>query len=169
MSDPNSGWSAIDGRAIPSYQFLVTLDRGGGSGQKKSDIGTFWEVSGLSVSVDEFPITEGGQNQYTYRLPGRMTWPNLVLKRGITNSDVLLPWIMEVSGDGLGTKSNKISTATLALSLMDSKGIALRTWSFVGAWPLKWTGPQFAVNSGDSVAQEELEIVHHGFKVQPAT
>ncbi|MEI7926440.1 MAG: phage tail protein, partial [Chloroflexota bacterium] len=43
-------------------------------------IGTFMEVRGLSVEVEVQSIEEGGQNEFSHRVPGRMKWPNLVLK-----------------------------------------------------------------------------------------
>ncbi|HUC32028.1 MAG TPA: phage tail protein, partial [Ilumatobacteraceae bacterium] len=45
-------------------------------------IGRFMEVSGLEMSIDVEPVQEGGQNGFVHQLPGRMTWPPLVLKRG---------------------------------------------------------------------------------------
>ena len=53
------------------------------------EIGEFMEVSGLEVTVAVEDVEEGGQNGFVHKLPGRMTWPNIVLKRGITNNDNL--------------------------------------------------------------------------------
>ena len=59
-------------------QFIFSIDG--------MEIGHFMEVSGLSVTIEDEKIPEGGQNEFVRRVPGRMTWPNLVLKRGITSS-----------------------------------------------------------------------------------
>ena len=125
-------------------------------------IGAFTEVSGLSVQIDVEEVPEGGQNQFVHKLPGRMKWPNLILKRGITNSDNLFAWFQLSSGDGFAGKKNKLERRNGAISLVDAKGAAVRTWRFMQAFPVKWTGPRFSASSRD-LAVEELEVCHHGF------
>lgn len=125
-------------------------------------IGAFTEVSGLSVQIDVEDLAEGGQNQYTHKLPGRMKWPNLVLKRGITDSDNLFQWFQKSSGEGFTAQKNLIKPLNGALKLLDSAGRDVRVWRFTGAYPVKWTGPRFAASSRD-LAVEELEVCHRGF------
>src|SRR5690606_11789304 len=103
-----------------------------------------------------------------HRLPGRMTWPNLRLKRGVTKNDTLLNWLNKSSGEQFAAAGNKLSRSTAALTLMGPAGERLRAWEFDGAFPIKWTGPKFAVDSTD-VATEELEITHHGFRAKELT
>jgi phage tail-like protein len=126
-------------------------------------IGAFTEVSGLSVQIDVEEVAEGGQNQYTHRLPGRMKWPNLVLKRGVTNADNLFEWFAQSSGEGFAGAGNKIQPRNGAVSLLDAAGNPVRTWRFTDAYPVKWTGPRLAASSRD-LAVEELEVCHHGFR-----
>jgi len=126
-------------------------------------IGAFTSVSGLSVQIDTEELAEGGQNQFTHKLPGRMKWPNIVLKRGITDTDALFEWLAECSGDGLEKNKNKVKRRSGSVKLMDSKGKVVRRWSFVDAYPVKWSGPQLAASSRD-LAVEELEVCHCGFK-----
>jgi phage tail-like protein len=126
-------------------------------------IGAFTEVSGLSVQIETEELAEGGQNGYTHKLPGRMKWPNLVLKRGITDTDNLFEWFAKCSGDGLAAQGNKIEPLHGSVSLLDAAGKTVRRWSFVEAYPVKWTGPKLAASSRD-VAVEELEVCHCGFK-----
>lgn len=56
-------------------------------------IGQFMEVTGLQVEVSVETVEEGGQNGYVHHLPGRMTWPNITLKRGVTQTDNLFTWL----------------------------------------------------------------------------
>jgi phage tail-like protein len=126
-------------------------------------IGAFTEVSGLSVQIDVEELPEGGQNQFVHKLPGRMKWPNLVLKRGITNSDNLFEWFQRSSGDGFAGAGNALERRNGAISLADAKGRMVRTWRFTQAYPVKWTGPRFSASSRD-LAVEELEVCHHGFR-----
>ena len=129
------------------------------------EIGWFMEVSGLEVSVETEDVQEGGQNSFVHRLPGRMTWPNLRLKRGVTKNDTLLTWLNKSSGEQFAAAGNKLARSSAALTLLGPGGERLRAWEFDGAFPIKWTGPRFAADSTDS-ATEELEITHHGFRAK---
>lgn len=127
------------------------------------DIGRFEEVSGLEVSIETEDVAEGGQNSFVHKLPGRMTWPNIVLKRGVTKQDNLLKWLNESSGEQFSANGNKIVRKSAAITLLDRAGTRLRSWDFTDTYPVKWTGPRFAAASTEGAA-EELEITHHGFR-----
>jgi phage tail-like protein len=127
------------------------------------EIGRFMEVSGLEVEIGVESIEEGGQNGFSHKLPGRMSWPNLTLKRGITQNDSLLKWLNKSSGDGFAGAGNKLSRTSAAVTLISASGKRLRAWNFDGAFPVKWKGPSFAASSSE-MAVEELEIAHHGFR-----
>jgi len=126
-------------------------------------IGAFTEVTGLGVSIDVEELMEGGQNAYTHKLLGRMRWPNIVLKRGLTDSNALFTWLQNFSGDGF-SKTNKVTPETGSISVLTPKGEPFRTWSLVDVKPVKWTGPRLAASSRD-LAIEELEVCHCGFTV----
>ncbi|CAN5915775.1 phage tail protein [soil metagenome] len=125
----------------------------------KMAIGTFTEVSGLSVEVSVEELTEGGQNQFVHKLPGPMKWPNIVLKAGVTDSDHLFDWLAKSSGENF---KGKLERTTGHIAVCDAAGQPLRTWSFFEAFVVRWTGPTLAASSSD-LAVEELEIAHHGF------
>ena len=129
------------------------------------EIGSFMEVSGLEVTVETEDVNEGGQNGFVHKLPGRMTWPNIVLKRGITESDNLLDWLNKSSGDAFADNGNKVERSTAAITLVDQARKRIRSWEFDRAFPVKWTGPRFATGTDDA-ASEELEITHHGFRAR---
>lgn len=128
----------------------------------KTIIGSFTEVSGLSVQLDVEELAEGGQNAFTHKLLGRMKWPNIVLKRGLTDTDALFQWVMQCSGAGLTLEKNKVKPLDGKISVLDAKGQRVRTWTILKAKPVKWTGPRLAASSRD-LAIEELEVCHSGF------
>ena len=101
-------------------------------------IGAFTEVSGLSVQVDVEELAEGGQNGYTHKLLGRMKWPNLVFKRGLTDTDALFEWLMSCSGEGLTKGENRITPRDAKVSVLTAKGREIRVWTISGARPVKW-------------------------------
>jgi phage tail-like protein len=150
----------VDARTMdPPFAGKFTFEVGG------LVIGAFTEVSGLSVQLDVEELAEGGQNGYTHRLLGRMKWPNLVLKRGITDSDALFDWLCQCSGEGLSGNSNIVTALDGKVSVLNSTGKAVRSWEFLGAKPVRWNGPKLAVTSRE-LAAEELEVCHSGFRTQ---
>jgi phage tail-like protein len=127
------------------------------------ELGVFKEVSGLNVTVQVEEIREGGQNSYSHQIPGRMSWPNLVFKRGVTNSNDLFDWFNKTSGEGFASNSNKLTKSTGAVTVIDPVGTRLRSWEFIDVFPVRWRGPDFSVESRDPL-EEELEVAHHGFR-----
>lgn len=128
------------------------------------EVGSFVEISGLSVTVEVDELVEGGQNGFTHRLPRGLKWQNIVLKCGLTDPDVLLPWLADCSGPGVErAKSNgyKLATRTATIAVHDSLGERVRGWALEHAYPVRWSGPRFAA-SGNELASEELEVCHRG-------
>ena len=134
---------ALGGDLPIANRFLLEID--------SQEIGVFREVR------------EGGQNGYTHRLPGRMTWPNLVFKRGLTDSNAVFEWMTRTSGEGFAGAQNKLVRSTGAVTAIDSDGTRLRKWEFIDLMPVRWKGPDFSVESTNAL-EEELEIAHHGFR-----
>jgi phage tail-like protein len=147
---------SFDGQRINSATFLFEVDG--------IEIGRFMEISGLEVSIGVEEVEEGGENSFVHKLPGRMSWPNITLKRGITQNDSLLQWLEKGSGEEFTANGNALTRSTAAITLMGPAGDRIRAWEFTGAFPIKWSGPSFATSSND-MAMEELEITHHGFRV----
>lgn len=126
------------------------------------EIGAFTEVSGLAVTIDVEEVVEGGQNQFTHRLPKGMKWQNIVLKRGLTNSNELFGWLSRTSGEGFEAAGHRLQPRNATIKVLDAKGKVVRSWTLEGAVPVKWTGPRLAASSRD-LANEELEVSHRGF------
>src|SRR5262245_30272755 len=55
-------------------------------------LGGFSECSGLEASMKVDEWNEGGNNGAVLKFPGRMSWGNLSLKRGIGVSSALWDW-----------------------------------------------------------------------------
>lgn len=118
----------------------------------------FSEVSGLeaSLAVDEW--REGGRNDAVLRFPGRVSHPNIRLRRGLALTTELWVW-HEGFLKGRGTRRDGV------VELLDDAGETVRTWRFRRGLPVRWAGP--ALNAVTSaVALEEVEIAHEGLFVQ---
>jgi len=118
-------------------------------------IGHFSEVSGLSVEYEAYEYREGGVNDFTHVLRGRSKFPNLVLKRGMTDEAALFDWFRECR--------DRTARRDVILTLLAADGSTARTWAITGAFPVKWSGPEFKSSAGD-VAMETLELTHQGFR-----
>jgi len=127
------------------------------------EIGRFTEVSGLQVQLEIEEYAEGGEHGFVHKLPGRLTWPNITLKRGVTNDDNLLGWLHSAAGDGMVKRKGQAQRKTAAVTLVGANLRRLRSWELVDAIPVRWSGPSFASSATD-LPEEELEIAHHGFR-----
>jgi phage tail-like protein len=118
-------------------------------------IGYFSECTGLAMEYDVFEYEEGGVNDFVHKLRGRMKFPNLVLKRGITHEEAFVAWFLECR--------EKTARRDLSVTMLGPDLAAVRTWSFVGAFPVKWTGPDLSAKASDA-GMETVEIAHQGLK-----
>jgi phage tail-like protein len=121
-------------------------------------VGYFTQVQGLSAQVDVMEYPEGGRNDYVHKLPTRIKHTNLTLKRGLTKEGALLEWLKKTVV--------KAEPAEMSLTLCDYEGKPIQTWSFAGAYPVKWTGPD-ANAGGNEMMTETLEIAHQGAVAKP--
>jgi phage tail-like protein len=145
----------FDGEPAVSSRFLFEVDG--------VEIGVFSEVEGLELRVDVATYDEGGKNGYTHKLPGRLSWPHIVLRRGVTDSDALFSWVRKSSGDDFTANNNKLTRCTAAITVVGNDDSRLRAWELQDAFAVRWTGPKFDVSGSDPL-QEELEVAHHGFR-----
>jgi phage tail-like protein len=114
----------------------------------------FSEVSGLSMELETEDVPEGGVNSHAHRLPKRFSYPNLVLRRGMTDSPALVDWISAAVDGTIERKRGEVF-------MLDATGTAVWGWAFERAYPVTWTGPELQAD-GQSVAMESLELAHDG-------
>ncbi len=119
-------------------------------------VGGFSEVSGLQTETEVEPIREGGVNDYEHKLPKFSKYPNITLKRGITDSDALWKWRQEVV-------NGKFKRETVYIILLDREGNEKKLWSLIEAYPVKWTASDLKADS-NTVAFETIELAHNGIK-----
>ncbi|MFC1944166.1 phage tail protein [Chloroflexota bacterium] len=118
----------------------------------------FTEASGLEAQIEIFEYQEGGNNMFVHKLPGRVKYPNVTLKRGIIASNDLWDWFQQVM-------NRKIKRQNISIVLYGQNGLEVRRWDLDNAYPIKWTGPPFKAD-GNVVAIESIEFVHEGMTVQ---
>jgi phage tail-like protein len=130
-----------------AFSFLVELDGLAAAG--------FNEVSGLAAELEVLDYREGGVNEYVHRLAGPVRHPsNLTLRRGLTADTDLWDWWTEVASGSIRRRNASV------LLLAADRSIA-RRWEVVGAYPVRWSGPDLRAEGG-AVAVETLELAHCG-------
>ncbi len=121
--------------------------------------GAFRECTGLGSEneIVEYKAS-GPRGEYIVKkVPGRMKWNNITLKRGITDAMDMWEWRKLV-------EEGKIEEAQRngSIVMFSQKGDEIARWDFVNAWPSKINGPT-ANATNNEVAIEELELTHEGY------
>jgi len=112
----------------------------------------FQKVSGLSVEVETEPVSEGGQNLYTQKLPKGVKYNNLVLERGM------------VIGSPLNLEFNatmslfKFSTSNVLVTLLGESKVPLAAWLFMKAYPVKWSTSD--LNAEPALVIDTMELAY---------
>jgi phage tail-like protein len=122
-------------------------------------VGGFSECSGLEVESEVQEHREGGVNDYVHRFAGATRYPPLVLRRGITLSDVLWRWYRM-------TTAGQVRRRNGTIFLLNRAHIAVVSWDFKDAFPYKWSGPELRAEMA-SVAFESVELAHRGLSLSP--
>lgn len=124
------------------YRFQVEID---GIAQSR-----FLECSGLGSEVAVIEYREGGEPTAVRKLPGRASFSDVTLKRGITESHDLYDWhraLLQGQND----------RRQVAIRLLDDEGADVVRWVLHDAWPRKYEGPSLNA-MGNEVAIETLVL-----------
>lgn len=118
--------------------------------------GFFTECSGLgsTTEVTEHLVVGKNGQQVVKKVPGRLKWDDIVLKRGVTSSMDIWDWRKMVEeGKVLEARKNG------SIVMLDQTGTEVARWNFERGWPSKVSGPQ-PKSDGNDISVEELTIVH---------
>jgi len=120
---------------------------------ERTEVGKFSECSGLSVQYETYSYNEGGLQDFVHEFRGHRKYPHLVLKKGITNENKFLEWLLQAE--------KREDRGTVTVKLLDTRSQTIRTWAFARAVPIAWEGPTLSSGNG-GVANETLTIAHEG-------
>ncbi len=157
----------------PTYLFFVEM-----SGLL---VAFFTKCSGLQATRDVEKVVEGGVNEYVHKLPGRITFDNITLERGLSVSRVLWDWFMQGQHDFnvkrinfsiiQGAPGHNLASAVagrvwdlndLAFGMLGKGFGKVKHWDVEDAFPVKWQISDLKASDSSSVVIETLEIAHHG-------
>jgi phage tail-like protein len=118
----------------------------------------FTDVGGLSLEVVTEEVAEGGENRFVQKYPGRVKYPELVLKRGLLVRSAVFTWIREC------LDRDQITPRNVDVTLLNESHEPLVTWHVVNAFPTRW-----AVNdlnaASNTVVVETLQLAYQYFTV----
>ena len=135
-----AGGQRID--PLPNFRFLVEID-----GIQQA---AFMECTGLGSHIEVVEYREGADPLTVRKLPGRVSYPDIVLRWGVTSSRELYDWHLAIIKGQLQRKNGSVV-------LLAADGAAKVRWNFFEAWPSKWDGPTLNAMS-NHVAIESLTI-----------
>ena len=132
-----------------SFSFLVEIDG--------VTAAAFRSVSGLAAEAEVIEFRELG-GSHSIKLPGRILYPNVTLRRGLTTSRELWDW-WETVRDGT------LQRRTLLIALLDDSGQPVLRWTLREAWPVRWELSELDASKNE-VAIETLELAHEGLELE---
>ena len=127
---------------LTNFRFRVEID-----GIQQA---SFMECTGLGSHIEVVDYREGSDPITVRKIPGKVTYPDIVLKWGVTTSRDLYTWHLAIINGQLQRKNG-------AVILQAADGSDVVRWNFFNAWPSKWDGPTLNAMSND-VAIESLTI-----------
>lgn len=146
----------------PPVGFYFEAKISGASGLNDA---SFSEASGLDAERNIVEISEGGENRFAHRVPDRVKYSNLVLKRGVVAAaSPLFDWCKEVLESDM---AKAITPRNIDVFLLNSEGDPLLTWNVARAWPVKWSIAGFNAKESE-VAMETLEFAYARIERKPA-
>lgn len=118
--------------------------------------GYFTEVSGLGSEHEtiEHKVVNDKGVEVVMKIPGRLKWENIVLKRGITSDMQIWTWRKQVE-DGKVDDARSDGSVTM----FDQGLNPVARWEFKRGWPVKVTGPSVKSDSNE-LGIEELTLAH---------
>ncbi len=113
---------------------------------------TFQEVILPESEIEVIEYRDGSDVLSNVRkIPGRVKYTNLILKRGLTKSSELYDWFKQ-------TKQGSIERRDITINILNKEKEPFATWKLRNCCPTKYNGS--ALNAkGNEVVIETLEIV----------
>lgn len=149
----------VTAKPFTSFNFRIELQLPGKSGALCA--AAFSECEGLEMSMQVKTIREGGNAVQAIHLPGNLTYGQLTLKRGMTDSFDLWDWVESVFAPG-GYKLR--ASGEVILLAEDAETVRAR-FLLTRCLPVKIRGP--GLHAKDSqLAIEELQLVYETLELK---
>lgn len=136
----------------PEFKYYVEID-----GMAE---GAFIEASGMSAKRDVVEVREGGVNNYIHKLPGRVSYGDLTLRKGVIFSTYMWDWFEK------GLRTTKVERRALTIIQFSSYlGIPARWYNIEEAFPVAWEASGLRSDSS-TFAVESLTLTFKTIEVE---
>jgi phage tail-like protein len=132
---------------LRGFRFLLEIDEIASAG--------FTRVKGLVRDLKYESYREGGVVEYEHKLITQVSFPVIVLERGLALDD-LWTWAQAVA-DG------DVTRKTIRIRLQDEADQKAWAWQIQDAIPVKWATSDLDAQA-PPVVMEMLELAHHGLR-----
>ncbi len=127
--------------------------------------GEFSEIGGLEMTTTPKSLKEGGRNWGEVQLSTPVTFPNLVLKRGITRDTELWQWYRFIYQTGVYAYRADCTIEVKESARGDDGEDRIRMrWIARNCLPVKFKGSDLNATA-TGVAIEELHLAHEGLEL----
>lgn len=118
------------------------------------ELARFTAVSGLGYESEivTFQDTLADGKVITRKRPGRISFPDIVLKRGLSADNALVEWYQSVVDGQVERKSGSVV-------IYDQTSAEIGRWNFENGWIAKWSASDLDAGS-DDIMIEEVTIAH---------
>lgn len=142
--------------ADPIRNFRFTLDI------PNLGVAEFTDATGFNATTDIIEYRTG-HDKTPRKFPGVTKYGNITLKHGSTKDALDFSKWFQSYVDG-SDDPNKITKVDGSITAIDyATGSPLAQWSFIQAWPVKYSAPDFNAK-GNDIAIEALELCCEGLK-----
>ncbi|HEV8209502.1 MAG TPA: phage tail protein [Vicinamibacterales bacterium] len=132
---------------LRGFRFLLEIDGIASGG--------FTRVKGIAREVKYESYREGGVVEYEHKLVSQVSYPVLILERGLALDD-LWRWAQAIA-DG------EMTRRTIHIRLQNEAGEKAWAWQIQHALPVKWSASDLDAQNSP-VVMESLELAHHGLR-----
>ncbi|MCP4142903.1 MAG: phage tail protein [Chloroflexi bacterium] len=138
---------------IANYAFTIKIG--------DSPVALFQKVSGMTVqrSIDE--LTEGGFNEYTFEFPREFGYNHIIFESGLSSSDFFYKWMMYGKEQGFAMGKGFV----LEQKFPDKPADTPKSWTFDGAFPVRWTISDLDITNSNTIVIETLELSFNFFQL----
>jgi phage tail-like protein len=146
MSNINKVLETVFGPLDPAPEFKFYLEIDG------LVEGAFAECSGMKADREIITVKEGGLNHYAHKLPGRVTYGDITLRKGVMFTIELWDWFEK------GYKKGDVKKRDFTIYQHSSYfNIPLRWYHVKDAYPISWEASSLRTDS-NQLSMESLTL-----------
>ena len=141
----------LDEFPIAKYQFTVKIDN--------KTVALFQKIAGMTVQRNIDELTEGGFNEYTFEFPREFSYNHVTFEAGLCSSDFFYKWMMYGKEQGFAFGKGFV----LEQRYPDKPATEPKSWTFDGAFPVRWSISDLSIADSNSIVIETLELSFNTF------